>query len=867
MARAVLSIARLRPSSAARGYYERAAGHDADWADWAGIPVSEWVGSARAALTREGPVAPGELTRLLLGADPVTGAVLRPPAPVRTVTRPHRGPARAGPVRRTGSARPVAGFDLVFSAPKSISLMLAIAGGEVHDVAAAHRVAWHDALAFLEAHACVVRRGGEGVTGSGYVGAAYAHYANRDGDPHLHTHVVIANQTMAIDDRTRWRALDAIPLLIGWRRAARAIYEARLRYELTTRFGVAWRRTPGGGLELADVHGRAISATSARGAAVRAHAERFGVRTAHGGRVAGRVARPARQTFACAERRIAWGRLAAALDLDDRVQGHLFGTGRRAVPWPAREPDPDLLGAAGLTRTAQTFTHAELVSAVADAAADGATSGAVWERAARTAALAVVTPVAAGRPGRPPRYTTAEILECEVRVLCAAEAGRGRADDRAAPEDLAGILAFGTLTLSLEQLRAAEHAAAADDRIACIIGSAGSGKTTALAAAARALWASGIPVTGCAPSAQAAHVLQQATGMPSATLHALCARWEAGVAAPAGCVVLDEASMADSRALARLVALTERRARLVLVGDDRQLPAVGPGGLFAELVARLGAVELAVNRRQAAGWERDALALLRDGHSEPALALWQSHQRIHLDADPVAACAAAWWRDRSRTPAADTVMLAYRRDEVAGLNAAAASALERAGLRGARIGAGHQTYAVGDCIRCRVNDPRAGLRNGMRGVIAAVDAARGTITLVADDGTRVDVPREYRLAAGVEHGWALTGHAAQGITVARAYVVAPGPGAHAEWGYVALSRARDQVRLFLRDDPDGDSLAELADSLRTRAARPLAIVQAHAPPERVLRVAPSHRPFHDRPDNESAQHHKPALTREFTLGR
>ena len=151
------------------------------------------------------------------------------------------------------------------------------------------------------------------------------------------------------------------------------------------------------------------------------------------------------------------------------------------------------------------------------------------------------------------------------------------ADDRAAPEHLADILALGATSPECRAAAgAAEYAAAPDDRIACIVGSAGSGKTTALAAAAQALWASGIPVTGCAPSAQAAHVLQQATGIPSLTLHALCARWEAGTTAPAGCVIVDEASMADSRTLARLVATTEGRARVVLIGDDHQLPAVGP---------------------------------------------------------------------------------------------------------------------------------------------------------------------------------------------------------------------------------------------------------------------------------------------------
>ena len=591
------------------------------------------------------------------------------------------------------------------------------------------------------------------------------------------------------------------------------------------------------------------------------------MRTAYGARIAGQVARPPRRAFACAERRQVWRERAPTLGLDERVRARLFGVGRQIDAGPALDGDADLLGARGLTATAQTFTHGDLVAALADAARDGTTAEALWERAARIGALATVRCVRPGRPGRPPRYTTDEILACESGVLRAAEAGRGAAGDRAAPEDLADVLALGGHRLSGEQQRAAEYAAAPDDRIACIVGAAGSGKTTALAVAARALWASGIPVTGCAPSAQAAHVLQQATGIPSLTLHALCARWEAGTAMPAGCVILDEASMADSRTLARLVVQTEGRARVVLIGDDRQLPAVGPGGLFAELVARLGAAQLTANRRQEESWERDALTHLRHGRSDAALALWQTHGRVRLAADPVGACAAAWWHDHASTTGAGSVMLAYRRLEVAALNRAAATALEAAGRRGARIGTGPEAYAVGDWIRCRINDPRTGLRNGLRGVIGAVDPARGTVTLDAEDGARVDIPREYRRDAGLEHAWALTGHAAQGVTVARSFVVAPGPGAHAEWGYVALSRAREAVHLFVGEDPGGDPLADLATSLRTRAARPPALVQAAAHARAIEAPGHDEPPGHPPTFGERAPHHKPALTRAIALGR
>ncbi len=231
-------------------------------------------GAAAPLLGVRGPIAPGDLTRLLLGTDPTSGDRLRATAAARTTTRTVRDRRTGAEVPVTATARPVAGFDLVFSAPKSISLLLAIDDPPVSEVTAAHHAAWSAAVEFLEGHTCVVRLRGAGVTGAGYIGGAFAHYVNRDGDPHLHTHVVIANQSVAPDEPTRWRALDAIPLLVGWRRAGAAVYEACLRHELTTRLGLRWRRVAHGGYEVAGISDGAIHATSARGAAVRAHADR-----------------------------------------------------------------------------------------------------------------------------------------------------------------------------------------------------------------------------------------------------------------------------------------------------------------------------------------------------------------------------------------------------------------------------------------------------------------------------------------------------------------------------------------------------------------------------------------------------------------
>ena len=153
---------------------------------------------------------------------------------------------------------------------------------------------------------------------------------------------------------------------------------------------------------------------------------------------------------------------------------------------------------------------------------------------------------------------------------------------------------------------------------------AGAGKTYALGAAYEAWRSSGIQVIGAALSARAAQELSQGARIYSSTI----AKLTDELADPAhgglkkgSVLVVDEAAMVSSRELAVLAGHARRAgAKLVLVGDDRQLPSIGAGGLFAALADRLGAVDLIENRRRALTRERDALAALRAGRSDVALA-------------------------------------------------------------------------------------------------------------------------------------------------------------------------------------------------------------------------------------------------------
>src|ERR1700741_2998987 len=112
-------------------------------------------------------------------------------------------------------------------------------------------------------------------------------------------------------------------------------------------------------------------------------------------------------------------------------------------------------------------------------------------------------------------------------------------------------------------------------------------------------------------------------------------------------VVVDEAGMVPRAGLADLVRhVRGADAKLVLVGDHRQLPELGAGGTFRGLLTRVPVIELTENRRQAAEWEREAVALARSGASGDAVRSYERHERVLSGEDAAALrqrLVADWW--------------------------------------------------------------------------------------------------------------------------------------------------------------------------------------------------------------------------------
>lgn len=822
----MLSIGKL--VSGAEDYYLRSVARGAEeYYLGAGEAPGRWVGSGCAGLGLAGEVGSAQLRSVLAGFSPAGERI--------TTVSP-------------GRAR-VAGFDLCFSAPKSVSVLWGLGDDAVSSaVRFAHDEAVGEALGYLERHATRARRGAGGahrIEAKGLVGAAFRHRTSRAGDPQLHTHVLTANAVEGADGV--WSAPDA-RLVYFHARTAGALYQAALRARLTASLGVRFGAVRNGCAEVAGVEEGLIKLFSTRREQVETALEHRGASSRKAAELAALSTRPAKASTGllppgqslqevwraqARERRLAPERLAEVL-----------GPPRLMVLDPGLRAGlaEQLLGSEGLTATSSTFEPRDVARSIAEALEDGAGTAAIEELSAAVLERREALFLVEGGRGGEGLWSTEEMLEIERRLLVESERQRGAG--RAVGDDALTEMVIGrSPALSEEQKTLVRHLLGSGHGVEVVVGKAGSGKTQAFAAAGAAWEQAGLSTMGVALSARAAAELQAQSGITCDTVAGLLARLGRGEEPLAGAdvLVVDEAGMIGTRDMWRLVkAASATQTKVVLVGDHRQLPEIDAGGAFAALVGKLHGLQLRANLRQEAAWEKEALDQLRAGRVEEALESYRGMGRLQLAASAAEARSAMvedWVLARGEGRA---TMLAVRRADVEELNRLARQRLRATGELGDDVAvAGGQGFAVGDEVICRKNDRGLGVRNGTRGtVLSAEDEA---LVIECDEGRR-RLDHGYLEAGGLTHGYATTIHKAQGATFDRAFVLASG-GLYREAGYVAMSRARARSELYMvegfdlegaRGWGDGEepgALDELSRELSASRAKQLASSYLPCDPE------------------------------------
>ncbi len=619
----------------------------------------------------------------------------------------------------------VTGYDLTFSAPKSVSALWALGDpGTVEAVDAAHAAAVRAALGFLDSHASVSRRGKDGIdqiTSHGLAAALFDHRTSRTGDPQLHTHALVINKVRCADGA--WRTLDGHEIY-HHKKAAGAIYQTALRTELTNRLPVTFGPvSEHGQAEIAGTPDELIAEWSTRTAAVMgdavptiADAEQALGRPVSAGerariiKTAVLTTRPVKETEVPeGDLRARWAGQAAGLGWDGPSLRSVLRLEREASERRARV-DPgwvdrvtvEAVTAVGRCKaiwsradlTVQVAARiptnpgaplsaaqvVDLVEQLTTVALTGTVHGAVALGADRSGVTARVSD---------DRYASAELVDTEARILERVITGGFNTPSRVPAHAQAWFFDGPSSALSDEQRRAAVKLVVSNDLVSVMTAPAGAGKTTTLAAAVRVWWRINTQVIMLAPSARAAAELATATGAPGHTV----ARWllqqqhlddlppgqrAEGQLGYRSVVVVDEASMLTTADLDKLSARVARAgASLVLVGDPGQIGAVNaPGGMFEHLTHVLGprTVELTELHRFTHPWEAAATLRLRDG-DPTVLAEYAKHGRIHPEATSADAADAVFERWHTATEQGrDALMLARSWTDVTELNARARAA-------------------------------------------------------------------------------------------------------------------------------------------------------------------------------------------------
>lgn len=767
---------------------------------------------------------------------------------------------------RPGERERKPGWDISFDSPKSVSVLWSQSSPEERKgLERAHRAAVNVATNYLIEKVGFTRagRGGTKIIPAHPLIAVFEHYDSRANDPQLHSHTVFLNIT--IDDQNQTRSLRNSHPLYTHQLSAFALYRAELARQLSWNLGYKLEPHTSTQIEAFEIQGvpqTLITQFSKRGQGIKQELERRGFA---GQPVEGKFSKLISLELRPPKREIPLKELISRWQQEAQFSGFKPQQIARSPQNPAqlKAAVPNLIrqvveeALEKLTTANNTFSQLQFERAVFERAvahnlghyAVAPSHELLSEIEVRANTLGLPQSqriVSVGERQGKMQYTTRGMVKLEQDLLSSA---RQIAQSSTLPvqvetvrDEIARSEALG-VPLDAEQQAAVWYLTTSTQGLKVLTGWAGTGKTRIFETVQRIVTASGGRTLGMALAGKAAEELERKSGVQSYTVHKTVHSLEhqsQGLNVPLDdktVVLLDEASMVSLRLAQRaFVQIEAAQANLIVIGDDKQLPAVEAGGVLKALKAEFGGVELQDIKRQPDRAQQQLVYDIAEGSPssvERAVQYLAQNGLLVLEGTRQHALESMlqdWQVFGGLTRPEATQMIAMTNAEVNVLNESAQ--LERwfaqqIGEHSLKIN--DQYFHEEDRIVFRPTQQgerpqfsRYGVRNGAFGTIKAIDLEKAQMTVQLEgSGKRVTLPESFR---DICLGYAATTHVMQGSDTERALILIGGTMQTHQQSYVQMSRHTLGLTLYTDRDTAGRDLSDLMRQMTRDGSKQFASV-------------------------------------------
>jgi len=727
------------------------------------------------------------------------------------------------------------GWDLTFSAPKSVSILWAGESDEMQQkIESAQQQAVEEAFTFIQDTVARTRRGHNGLIHEeivGLVGATFQHCSSRALDPQIHTHCLVANIAPRTD--LSWGTIES-KYFFSWQKAIGAIYRSSLSrclreigYEIEE---VAEQEH----FEVRGINKRISEHFSKRKQAILAAMKSLGVERAasKAGDFIALNTREKKQDIGRSELLKTWKTELSSLEYSSEYFSSLRSERKECVP----ESLPLQYILSELVAKNAVFKLKDIYEVVAKEAQYKYIPFNCIEDTVKQLLNSAELVLLENHKANETFYTTKSMLQAERNLISIATRLNAEQTYKLNSNDIdnaiksqEGCLGF---ELSKEQIDAIHSVC--QSGLDIVQGKAGAGKSIAMSSMRLAYERNNIKVRGATVSRKASLQLENDTGIKSSTITSLLGELKRTPSKFANTVILiDEAGQIGSLDLLKLMRLVDSvNAKLILLGEQEQTDAIEHGGSLRYLSDKFGCRRLSTIRRQNEAWARHAVNQLRSGNARGALRDFCSRGLLNIEANKDEAqekLVNKWQSYVELNPTKESMILTQSWREAISISNIIRKRYKDKGILGTEditveCVISNRTvpfaFAKGERIRFTKNDYSRNFTNGALGTITEIEQIDGDtyFSIILDNG---DKTRFKKSEYSDEHGrlylaqaYVSTVYSSQGATIDGDTFLLYNTRMDRALSYVAGSRHKDNCHWFVNREEVESLVSDRANALQ-----------------------------------------------------